>query len=231
MILVYGILALISGVLFTIFGKNKPPTPPSIDISKEKVLMGEGLKQLFLNKYFLILFITFFFGLGIFNFITSYIELIVAPRGFDATDAGILGGLMLIGGIVGCVVMSALSDKFKKRKILLIISVLIATISLSIITFTADITLLYLFSFLLGYGILSAGPVALEYAVDLTSPIPEASSNGMLMMVGQIGGIIFILFFEGFTSPIGDYFPTLLLESIFLLIVLIMIFFLKEKSD
>ncbi len=229
MLLIYGILSLISGVLFVILAKNKPATPPSSEISKERVLMGEGLKKLFMDKYFLILFVTFFFGLGIFNFITSYIELIVVPRGFDATDAGLLGGLMLIGGIVGCVVMSALSDKYKKRKILLIISVLIATTSLFIITFTADITLLYLFSFLLGYGILSAGPVALEYAVDLTKPVPEASSNGMLMMVGQIGGIIFILFFEGFTTPTGDYFPALLLESIFLLVVLVITFFLKEK--
>lgn len=231
MILIYGILALISGALFVIFAKNKPPTPPSSEKSKEKVLMGEGLKQLFLNKYFLILFITFFFGLGIFNFITSYIELIVFPRGFDATDAGLLGGLMLIGGIVGCVIMSALSDKYKKHKMLLIISILIATISLFIITFSYDPIVLYLFSFLLGYGVLSAGPVALEYAVDLTKPVPEASSNGMLMMIGQFGGIIFILFFEGFTTPLGDYFPTLLLESIFLLIVLVIVFFLKERSD
>ncbi|MFX1388997.1 MAG: MFS transporter [Promethearchaeota archaeon] len=231
MILLYGIISLISGVLFIIFVKNKPPTPPSAEISKEKVLMGEGLKQLFLNKYFVILFITFFFGLGIFNFITSYIELIVVPRGFDATDAGLLGGLMLVGGIVGCIIMSALSDKFRKRKMLIIVSVLMATISLFIITFSWDIILLYVFSFFLGYGILSAGPVALEYAVDLTEPVPEASSNGMLMMIGQVGGIIFILFFEGFTNPFGDYFPALLLESIFLLIVLIIVFFLKEKSN
>ena len=230
-LLIYGILALISGGLFIILAKNKPPTPPSTEISKERVLMGEGLKKLFLNKYFIILFITFFFGLGIFNFITSYIELIVVPRGFSAVDAGILGGLMLVGGIIGCVIMSVLSDKYKKPKILLLISVLTATISLFLITFFADPTILYIFSFLLGFGILSAGPVALEYAVDLTKPVPEATSNGMLMMIGQIGGIIFILFFEGFTTPIGDYFPTLLLESIFLLVTLIILLFLKEKSD
>jgi MFS family permease len=231
-LLIYGILALISGVFFVILVKNKPPTPPSKEELKEKVLMGKGLKSLFKNKHFLILFITFFFGLGIFNFITSYIELILDPRGFDATDAGIIGGLLLIGGIVGCIVMSALSDKYKKRKLLLIISIIIATISLFILTppITTDPILLYLFNFLLGFGILSAGPVALEYAVDLTKPVPEATSNGMLMMVGQIGGIIFILFFEGFTLG-GDYFPALLLEAIFLLATLILVFFLKENSN
>ncbi|TFG14102.1 MAG: MFS transporter [Promethearchaeota archaeon] len=229
-LLIYGILALISGILFVVLVKNKPPTPPSREELKEKVLMGKGLKSLFKNKHFIILFITFFFGLGIFNFITSYIELILDPRGFDATDAGIIGGLLLIGGIVGCIVMSALSDKYKKRKLLLIISIIIATISLFIITppITTDPILLYLFNFLLGFGILSAGPVALEFAVDLTKPVPEATSNGMLMMVGQIGGIIFILFFEGFTLG-GDYFPALLLEAIFLLATLILVFFLKEK--
>jgi len=232
-LLIYGILSLISGLLFVIFVKHKPLTPPSKEEIKEKVLMGKGLKSLFKDKYFIILFITFFFGLGIFNFITSYIELILDPRGFDATDAGIIGGLLLIGGIVGCIVMSALSDKFKKRKLLLIISVSIATISLFILTppFTTDPVLLYLFNFLLGFGILSAGPVALEYAVDLTKPVPEATSNGMLMMIGQVGGIIFILFFEGFTTATGDYFPTLLLEAIFLLMTLILAFFLKEKSN
>jgi MFS family permease len=227
-LLIYGILSLISGILFAIVVKNKPPTPPSREELREKVLMGKGLKSLFKNKYFIILFITFFFGLGIFNFITSYIELILEPRGFNATDAGVIGGLLLIGGIVGCVVMSALSDKYKKRKLLLIISIIIATLSLFIITFTADEVLLYLFNFLLGFGILSAGPVALEYAVDLTKPVPEATSNGMLMMMGQIGGIIFILFFEGFTLG-GDYFPALLLEAIFLVVTLILVFFLKEK--
>lgn len=235
MLLIYGILTLISGTLFVIFAKKEPPTPPSTKFSKEKVSMGIGLKPLFSNKYFLILFITFFFGLGIFNFITSYIGYIVEGWGYSPADAaniaGVLGGLMLIGGIVGCVIMSALSDKFKKRKLLLIISIIIATISLFMITFIRDITLLNLFSFFLGFGILSAGPVALEYAADITKPVPEASSTGMLMMIGQVGGIIFILFFVDFTTPLGDYFPALLLEAIFLVIVLIIIFLLKEKSD
>jgi MFS family permease len=229
-ILIYGILALISGLFFVIFVKNKPPTPPSTETSREKVLMGEGLRQLFLNKYFLMLFILFFFGLGIFNFITSYIELIVEPRGYDATDAGLLGGLMLIGGIVGCVLMSTLSDKYKKYKIFLIISITIATISLFIITFSPDITLLYLFSFLLGYGILSAGPIALEYAVELTKPVPEASSNGMLMMIGQVGGILLILSLENVTIN-NDYWPALLIQVILLIIALILTFFLKETKN
>ncbi|MFX1302360.1 MAG: MFS transporter [Promethearchaeota archaeon] len=230
MLLTYGIISLISGAIFVAFVKDKPPTPPTKAIVEEKVLMSEGLKKLFINRHFIILFILFFLGLGIFNTVTTYIEGIVGGKGYGPAFAGTLGALMLLGGIVGCVVMSLLSDKYKKRKILLIISLSIAVISLFIITFTNDEIMLNTFGFLLGFGLLSAGPVGLEFAVDLTKPVPEASSTGMLMMVGQIGGILLILTLEG--AKIGiDYWPALLIQSIFLVIALVLTFFLKETKS
>ncbi|TFF89610.1 MAG: MFS transporter [Promethearchaeota archaeon] len=230
MLLTYGILSLITGILYVVFVKDKPPTPPSDKPIEEKVLMSEGLKQLFNNKQFIVLFVLFFLGLGIFNTVTTYIEGISVGKGYDEDFAGILGGLMLIGGIVGSLVMSTISDKYNKRKILLIISIAIAAISLSVITFTTVDYLLNIFGFLLGFGLLSAGPVGLEYAVDLTEPVPEASSNGMLLMVGQIGGILLILFLE--EVKIGlDYWPALLIQSILLFIGLLLCFFLKEPES
>jgi len=231
MLLTYGVLALVSGVLFVAFVKSEPPIPPSKRASEEKVFMFEEIKKIFTNKYFLILVVLFFIGLGTFNMITTYIELILDPRGYGKEDAGFIGFIMLIGGIIGCVVMSALSDKYKKRKILIITSVIITTISLAILSFTANEILLYLFGFLLGFGILSAGPVALEYAVELTAPVPEATSNGALMMVGQIGGILFILGLEGFTTPTDDYFPALILLTILALILVISSLFLKDIKE
>ena len=230
MLLIYGILSMVSGVIFVAFVRDKPPTPPTREIREEKVLMIEGLRTLFKNRHFIILFILFFLGLGIFNTITTYIEAIVLPRGYDVNFAGILGGLMLLGGIVGCIIMSTISDKYKKRRILLIISLIIATISLFILTFAFNDILLYTFGFLLGFGLLSAGPVGLEYAVDLTKPVPEASSNGMLMMVGQVGGILLILSLENATLN-NDYWPALLIQALLLVLALVLTFFLKEKKS
>ncbi len=163
--------------------------------------------------------------------ITSYVDLIFQPRGYTADDAGIIGAIMLFGGIVGCIVMSALSDKYKKRKVLIIISIIITTISLAILTFAMDEILVFSFGFLLGFGILSAGPVALEYAVEITSPVPEASSNGILMMVGQVGGIIFIIALVDLTLPTGDYFPALLILTILAVVLLAASLFLKEQEE
>ena len=172
----------------------------------------------------------YFLGLGIFNMITTYIQVILTPKNpaFDATFAGIVGGIMLLGGIVGAIVFSALADKFQKKVIFIITAVIIATVSLYIFAFMNDATLIIIFALLFGFGLLGAAPVALEYAVDITKPVPEASSNGILMMVGQIGGILFILGLADFKTPAGDYLPALLLEAILLTIALVLTFFLKR---
>ncbi len=231
MLLIYGILSLSMGILFIVFVKSRPPTPPSSEPFSEKVLMFEGLKKLFTNKHFLILVFLYFLGLGIFNMITTYIQVILTPKNpavYDETFAGLVGGIMLLGGIFGAIIMSALSDKFQKKVVLIIISVAIATISLFIFAFVIDETSLMVSAFLFGFGLLGAAPVALEYAVDITKPVPEASSNGILMMVGQIGGIVFILGLANFTLPSGNYLPALLLEAILIAIALVLSFFLKK---
>ena len=234
MLLIYGILSLVVGVFFVIFAKSRPPTPASSEPVSEKVLMGEGLKKLFTNKSFLILVFLYFIGLGIFNMITTYIQVILIPKNpleYGDTFAGIVGGIMLLGGILGAIILSALSDKLQKKVLLMIISLIIATVSLFVFTFVSDATSLMITAFLFGFGLLGAAPIALEYAVDITKPVPEASSNGILMMVGQIGGILFILGLADLKLPSGDYLPALLLEAILIAIALVLSFFLKRVKQ
>jgi len=227
MLLMYGILALASSSLFLIFAKNNPPTPPSSNATTERVFMFEGLRMLFSNRNFMILAIIFFLSMGVFNMIMTYIELIVIPRGYNSIFAGILGMLLILGGIIGTVVMAVLSDILNKRKIIMVISLLIATISLLVFSFTSDEILLLTSGFFFGFGLMGAGPLALEYAVDATKPVPEASSNGMLMMVGCLGGILLIISLENVKIS-GDYFPALIIQTILLLFCFILAFFAKE---
>ena len=231
MLFIYGLASLIIGILFAILARDRPPTPPSIKINKENIILKGGLKLLLFNKLFWILIIIFFVGLGAFNMVTTYIELIVAPRGLMAIEAGNLGGIMLLGGIIGAIIMSTLSDKLRKRTLLIKISLIITVAAFFVISFANNAIMLNIFGFLLGFGLLSVGPVLLEYAVDISVPVPEASSNGMLMMVGAVGGIIFILGFEGFTTPSGDYLPALIVLSILSLVSFILSIFLKDVKN
>lgn len=227
MLLIYGILALASSMLFLIFAKNKPPTPPSSNLTTERVFLFEGMRMLFSNRNFMILTIIFFLSMGVFNMIMTYIELIVIPRGYDSIFAGILGMLLILGGIVGTILMALLSDILNKRKIIIIISLFIATISLLIFSFTSDKILLLISGFFFGFGLMGAGPLALEYAVDVTKPVPEASSNGILMMVGSLGGIVLIISLENVKIS-GDYFPALIVQTVLLAFCFVLAFFTKE---
>ena len=228
MLLIYGLYALIIGIVFVIVARDNPPTPPSITVSKESKVIKGSTKVLLSSKQFWILIVIFFVGLGAFNMVTTYIELIAAPRGLNTIEVGNLGGLLILGGILGNVLMSILADKLRKRALLIQFSLLIGVASFFLISFANTTFMLYLSGFLLGFGLLSVGPVIFELAVDITVPAPEASSNGMLMVVGSISGIIFILGFEGFTTPSGDYLPALIVLSVLSLISFLLSIFLKD---
>jgi len=228
MLFIYGLYSLIIGIILVIIARDKPPTPPSLTVKTEKAVLKGSSRLLFRNRPFLIIGFVFFVGLGAFNMVSTYIELIFAPRGLTTIEVGNLGGLLILGGMVGSILMSILSDKLRKRVILIKISLAVGVASFFVISFTSSAVMLYLFGFLLGFGLLSVGPVLFEYTVDVTVPVPETSSNGMLMVIGSISGILFILGFERLTTPSGDYFPALIVLSVLSLITFLLSFFLKE---
>ncbi len=230
MLFIYGLYSLLVGILFVILARDRPPTPPSIKVFKEDDKLKGGLKLLFSNKQFWILIIIFFVGLGAFNMVTTYIELIVAPRGLSSIEAGNLGGIMLLGGMIGAQVISTIADKLRKRVLLIKLTLVITVSSFFLLSFAYTTLMIYVSGFLLGFGLLSVGPVLIEHAVDITMPVPEASSNGLLMVIGSISGILFIVAFERLTTPSGDYFPALIVLSILSLVVFLLSFFLKETK-
>ncbi len=201
MLLVYGVAALISGALFLIFAREHPPTPASPPGLEERSLVFDGLKQMIRMRDFVLLMAIFFIGLGVFNSVTTWIEDILRPRGFSILQAGVVGGLMVIGGILGAVVLPALSDRYRKRVPFIILALAAATLGLVGIAFTENYTLLLLSAFVMGFFLLSAGPIGFQYGAEITYPAPEGTSNGMLLVMGQISGILFILGMDAFKNP------------------------------
>ena len=199
-LIIYGIISLVTMVLYLIFVKDKPESPPNPFAAEEKTLMVQGMKDLFKNRDFIILFVAFLIGLGAFNAITAEIDLIFGVSRvmdiYSPLTSGIMGGLMILGGIFGSVILSGLSDKFKKRKIFLILALGIATALTPVIAFLPFVIPLYIISFIYGFFLMSALPIGLTYATETTQPVPEGTSNGLLMLIGQIGGIVLILGFS-----------------------------------
>jgi MFS family permease len=231
MLLSYGVVSMVSVVVFFVLIKERPPTAPCRPDQEERSLVFDGLKDSLRVKDFIFLLMVFFVGLGVFNAVTTWIEDIVRPRGFSIIEAGNIGGLMILGGIIGAVVIPLLSDHYRKRTPYLLLALLGATVGLVGITFAASYWLLLIAAFVFGFFLLSAGPVGFQYAAEITHPTPEGTSNGLLLLMGQISGIVFILGMDMFKSPDTGSMTLPLLVMIGLMVLsLVFVIRLKEAA-
>ncbi len=231
MLLYYGVGALAAGIIFIVFAREHPATPPGPVDQEERALMFDGMKQILRNKNFILLMSIFFIGLGVFNSVTTWIEDIISPRGFTATQAGTAGGLMIVGGIVGAVILPTLSDKYRKRVPFIIIGLVGTIPGLLGITYAVSNGVLYAASFALGFFLLSCGPIGFQYGAEIGRPAPEGTSNGLLLLMGQISGIAFIFGMDAFrVGPKGSMTPSLLVMTGLVVLSLFMAARLKESD-
>ena len=231
MLLIYGITSVISAIAFVIFARENPSTPPYENENKSDPLMFEGIKHIFRQRDFILLMVIFFIGLGIFNGVSTWIEKIVEPRGFSISQAGTLGGIMLIGGILGAIIMPLFSDRYLKRKPFITMSLIGLMPGLIGMTFAKSYWLLLASGFVFGFFLLSAGPIGFQYGAEITFPAPEGTSNSTLLVMGQISGILFIFGMDSFKSNNSGSmtFSMLILIGLTLLSAILSIF-LKESS-
>ncbi len=229
MLMIYGIASALAMIVFFLFARERPPTPPCPPDQESRSLVLDGLSKMIRQRDFIYLLIIFFVGLGAFNAITTWIEQIISPRGFSATQAGDVGGIMIFGGILGAVILPLLSDHYRKRVPFLLIAILGAALGLIGITYVTSYIMLLIFSFIFGFFLLSAGPIGFQYAAEITYPAPEGTSNGMVLLMGQISGIIFILGLDALKAPVSGS-MTLPLLGLVVMLVVCLIFGVQLKE-
>jgi MFS family permease len=215
--LIFGGVAALSAVLFIILARETPPTPPGPLDQEPRALMLDGLKNALTIKPFWFYLIASFIGLGIFNGLTTWVEAIIRPRGFTPADAGTLGALMIGGGLVGAVVLPALSDKQRKRQRYLMLAFVGAIPGLLGLTFATSGVLLFGSAVVLGFFLVSAMPIGMQYAAEITYPTPEGTSNGLIQLFGQ-GAVVFVYIMEAMKTNDGAFTNSLILALVLLLV-------------
>src|SRR5664279_2753433 len=230
MLYIYGIISVVTAVAFLVLIKEGPPTAPCLPDQEERSLVYDGFKQTLRTKDFIILMIIFFIGLGVFNAVTTWIEDILRPRGFTATQAGITGGLMIVGGIIGALFIPIPVSYYKKRTPFIIVALAGATIGLAGITFATSYWLLLTSGTVLGFFLLSSGPIGFQYGAEITYPASEGTSNGMLLLMGQISGIAFIFGMDSFKSSLTGSMTRSLVLMIGLMVISILLSFRLKES-
>jgi MFS family permease len=225
--LLFGTIAAGSAILFVILAREKPATPPCPEGQEVRALMLDGLKHALTVKSFWLYMVIMFIGMGLFNGITTWVENIIRPRGFTPTDAGTLGALMLVGGLLGAVIIPPFSDRQHKRTRYLMLGFCLAIPGLVGIIYATSAWLLFSSAFCFGFFLISASPVGMQYAAEITQPTPEGTSNGLIQLVGQ-ASVVFVYIMEAMKAPDGSFTPALLLLLGLLLVSLVVISQLKD---
>lgn len=227
--LLYGGIAAASAVLFVLFAKENPPTPPGPDGSQVRALMLDGLKHAFtVRSFWLYLFVSFV-GLGIFNGVTTWVENIIRPRGFTPGDAGTLGALMLVGGVLGAVIIPPFSDKTRKRQPFILFGLLLAIPGLLGLAFATNGMLLFVSAFAMGFFLVSTSPIGMQYASEVAQPTPEGTSNGLIQLFGQ-ASVVFVYIMEALKTADGSFTPALLLAIGLLVVSALLVTQMKDPQ-
>jgi MFS family permease len=227
--LIYGSIAAFSSVLFILLAREIPPTPPGPAGSEVRALMLDGLKHALTVKPFLLYLVVSFIGLGIFNGVTTWVENIIRPRGFTPTDAGTLGALMLVGGVLGAVIIPPFSDKQHSRQPYILFGLLLAIPGLIGLAFATRSWLLFLSAFAMGFFLVSTSPIGMQYAAEVTQPTPEGTSNGLIQLFGQ-ASVVFVYIMEALKTSDGSFTPALLLAIGLLVVSAWLVTQMKESN-
>lgn len=227
--LIYGGLAAFSAVLFVILARERPPTPPCPPGQEVRALMLDGLKHALTVKRFWLYLLVFFIGMGIFNGLSTWLESIIRPRGFSPTDAGTMGALMLVGGVLGAVIIPPFSDRQRKRQRYIMLGIVLTIPGLIGLTYATSYGLLLVSAFVLGFFLISTAPIGMQYAAEVTQPTPEGTSNGLIQLFGQ-ASVVFVYIMSALKRPDGSFTPALLLALGLLVVSALIITRMKDPE-
>lgn len=186
--------------------EEKPAIPPSHAIllrnatnnSINVTTLRQDIDTLMKDKNYLILFLAFSIGLGIFNSLINLINQLVYPQGYSNDDAGTFGMVLILCGLVGAGIIGVVLEKTRAYKTILKVG-FVANLAAIVIWCSMLRSQNYaglLFAFcLLGFCILPMLPTVLENCAEVTYPMLEDLPVGILMIGGNVLsiGLTFVL--------------------------------------
>ena len=169
-----------------------------------------GFGGLLRDRRILVLLVLAFLGLGVFNGLTTWLEQILAPFGLDAEKAGLVGGVIIVGGIAGAVVVPLLSDLARRRKPFLIACVVAALATTYPLCSSGQLGTVLVLGGLYGFFFLPAFALLLEMCAQVAGARAAGAATSLLMLAGNAGGVAVILAMDAVKSG-KDFHPAVLL--------------------
>jgi predicted MFS family arabinose efflux permease len=163
---------------------------PNENVAASPPAPSQAVGPLLRNRQLVLLLVITFLGMGEFNGLTTWLEPILGQHGISASDAGLVGGVLIVGGIVGAGLIPALAGKLGRRKPFLIACALVAAVSLYPMCATSHFSTLVALAALHGFALLPAVALLLDMAAQLAGERLAGAATGLMMLTGNAGGLI-----------------------------------------
>jgi len=222
-LLLYGVFSMMVFACFYFLGKE----PSAKHSEKELVRFSEFIK-VGKNKNILLLSVLFFICIGIFTAFLTWIEPLLEFQNVSQEFAGLLGGIMIIGGILGSLIIPGFASKYETIKKPLTISLLLSAVLLFIFTALNETVLFGLVLFSFGFFFMSLLPLGLELSAESVEKKYLGTANSLLYEFSQIGGLVMIVLYE-FVAEAQSWTSTLVLSAVLILICVLTALLIKAK--
>lgn len=133
---------------------------------------------------------------GVFNTLGTVLGLISANYGYTVDEGSNFGAMFIVGGIIGCIPFGVWveSKKAFREAVIVICGSAFVMVGMEVFFFKARHNwLTYMLTFTQGFVSLPIMAVAFDFGVEITFPVGESFSTGLLMSAGQVFGIIYTI--------------------------------------
>jgi len=147
------------------------------------------------NKHAMRLVWCFGLVIGYANTYGSIVGILCTALGYKDKAASLFGVVFIVGCIIGSAVFGAIVEMFKNYKFSTVVICGMGTISSAFVVISMHMNIIYLscISFAFAGASLAILPVGIDFAVEMTYPVPEVVSTGLLMSMGNLIGLILTL--------------------------------------
>jgi cyanate permease len=201
---VYAALAVVTVAVFWFVA---PRRVPERLVDSTELPVREALRRVLRSATSWKLAAALFCGFGFYLGVTTWMEDMLKPRGIGSDGAGLVAGMITIAGIVGSVVLGALSDRVRRRKPFLVAAGVVAAPMLWLLGHLGSLAGLAVAAAVLGFFSLAALPVSIAViSEDRSLGIEVAGTGvGVVLMAGNLGGAAVVTVMGALKGPHNDF--------------------------
>ena len=194
LLMAHALISTVVSIPMLIFFKERPkdfPSEAAKNTQNTKFNFMRDVTLLIKNPNYVWMTLVFSSLYGVYTSLGALINPIVKPYHFTAADCSVIGATFIMSGLIGSFFFGFLLDKYKKYLLILRIVCFGTFLSAIFIFLTLPTEKMIIFDpniAIVGFFILPIIPVGYSFSIELTFPVSEAMSNGIIMLFSQIVG-------------------------------------------